>query len=332
MSATDPKPVVIDTDPGVDDALALLLALASPELSIEAITTVAGNVPIEATTRNALRTLAASGVSTPPRVHAGCDRPIRRDLVTAAHVHGEDGLGGAGKDLELAAASKTHAVDAIIEMVSRRPGEITLIALGPLTNIATAILRDPTTMALTREIIAMGGAIAHPGNVTAVAEYNFYADPEAAQIVVRSGIALTLAPLDATMQLRLPQAELECRTAVSDRPAAAFVSAILGRYFDFKETRSADPVCILHDPLAVALALDSTPIALESYQADVETDGKLTTGMLVVDRRERPALGGSQGRLTAPTRIDAPYLLDLFLDRVLGPGPGERAARATDPG
>ena len=319
MSAAEPKRVVIDTDPGVDDALALLLALASPELEIEAVTTVAGNAPIEATTRNALRTIAASGTPQPPRVFAGCERPLRRDLVSAAHVHGEDGLGDVLGAEQVGEAAAAHAVDAIIEIVSRWPGEITLIALGPLTNIATAIMRDPTTMALTREIIAMGGAVACPGNVTAVAEYNFYADPEAAQIVLRSGIPITLTPLDATMQVRLTERELKRRLAASDRPTAPFVSAIVGHYFNFKETREDEPVCILHDPLAVGLAIDPTLAEFENFAVDIETDGKLTTGMLVVDRRERPSEQQARDRVSAATQVAARRFLDLFLDRVLGP-------------
>jgi inosine-uridine nucleoside N-ribohydrolase len=322
MTQAEPKRVMIDTDPGVDDALALLLALASPELAIEAITTVAGNARIEATTRNALRTLAASGAARLPPVFVGCKRPLHRDLVSAAHVHGEDGLGETSGVEQVGEPASAHAADAMIEIVSRRPGEITLIALGPLTNLAMAILRDPTTMVLTREIIAMGGAVACPGNVTAVAEYNFYADPEAAQIVLRSGIPVTLAPLDATMQAPLSEQELNSRLAASARPAASFVRAIVGRYFKFKETRAAEPVCFLHDPLAVVLAIDRTFAEFETFEADIETAGKLTAGMLVADRRERPSGPGDRDRIAAAMRIDARRFLDLFLDRVLGPSPG----------
>jgi inosine-uridine nucleoside N-ribohydrolase len=332
VSALEPKQVVIDCDPGVDDALALLLALASPELLIEAVTAVAGNAAVQATARNALRVIAASGMADPPPVAAGCEQPLRRDLVTAAHVHGDDGLGDVLDSPPEGEPVAVHAVDMILETVSGNPDRITIVALGPLTNIATAILRDPATMTLCREIIAMGGAIRHPGNVTAVAEYNFYADPEAARIVVHSGLPVTLAPLDATMQVRLSRQELERRATASDRPAAGFVQAILGRYFEFQETDDED-VCVLHDPVAVGLAVDESWATIESFAADVETEGRLTAGMLVTDRRERPQGRTATGLVRAATHIEARRFLDLFLDRVLGSaGSGQGSKRGAQDG
>lgn len=318
MSLAEPKRVMIDTDPGVDDALALLLALASPELSIELVTTVAGNAPLDSTTLNALQALAASGAADVPPVAAGCDRPLRRDLITAPHVHGKDGLGAANPMEPVGAPIDIHAVDAIIETVSRSPGEITIIALGPLTNVATAILRDPATMALTREIIVMGGAIAHPGNVTAVAEYNFYADPEAARVVLRSDIPVLLTPLDATMQAMLTEAAADRALASSSRRAVPFVQAILRPYFERARARGGESACALHDPLAVGLAIDPGLARLEPVDVDVETDGKLTTGMLVADRRERSGPRRARSCIRAPLTVDAERFIALFLDRVLG--------------
>ena len=318
MSGAGPRRALIDADPGVDDALALLLALASPELKIEAVTVVAGNAPVRACARNALRTIAASGTSDPPPVALGCDRPLRRDLVTAPHVHGDDGLGDVvtAFDQGLRDPLNAHAVDVMLNAVSARPGEITIIALGPLTNLATAILRDPSTMALAREIVLMGGAVACPGNVTEVAEYNFFADPEAAQVVLSSGIAVALAPLDATTQAGLDRDELERRVRASARPCAGFVAAISERYFDFQETERGAAVCLLHDPVAVGLAMDRTLGRFVRLRGEVETDGKLTTGMLVADRRVRRT---GRENLAAAMELDARRFLDLFLDRVLGP-------------
>lgn len=284
---------------------------------MEAVTVVAGNAPVEKCARNALRTIAASGTLDPPPVAMGCERPLRRDLVTAPHVHGQDGLGDVATpfDKGLRDPLRVHAVDAILETVSARPGEITIVALGPLTNLATAILRDPSTMALTKEIVVMGGALACPGNVTEVAEYNFFADPEAAQVVLHSGVEVSLCPLDATSQALLERSELERRLRDSRRLSCGFVRAILPRYFAFAETRRGDAVCALHDPLAVGLAIDPTLARFDRFRCDVETDGKLTTGMLVADRRERPS---GQENVRAAMGLDVRRFLDLFLDRVLG--------------
>ena len=189
--------IIIDTDPGRDDAAAILLALASPELEVVGIVAVAGNVPLHHTARNALRVVDLSGRSDIP-VYLGCDRPIARKLVTSEHVHGQTGLDGYELP-EPTGVAREHGVEFVIETVmSAAPGTITLCQLGPLTNAGTALVKEPRIAGRVREIVLMGGACREFGNVTPAAEYNIYADPEAADIVLKSGIPITMAPLDVT--------------------------------------------------------------------------------------------------------------------------------------
>jgi purine nucleosidase len=190
-------PVLIDTDPGLDDALALFLACASPELDIKGIVTVAGNIGIEGVTRNALRVLAHLGREEIP-VIAGSPRPIERAPLAAADIHGEDGLGGVALPSSRARALEGDATDWMAQLLSEHPeGSVQVLALGPLTNLARLLGRHPGAARRLRGIIAMGGAVRERGNVTPFGEFNIVADPEAADIVLRSGIPVTLVPLDA---------------------------------------------------------------------------------------------------------------------------------------
>ncbi len=305
-------PVIIDTDPGIDDALALLYALASPELSVEAVTVVAGNVALEIGVRNALLTLEASGAKDLPPVAAGCDRPLRRPLIDASHVHGDDGLGGAADHEPALQPVAAHGVDVLLETLAARPGEVGVIALGPLTNLATALERDAAVVRQAREVVVMGGSMAAPGNVTPAAEYNFYADPEAAQAVLAAGLNLTVVGLDVTRFALLERERFERRTARSTHPAAKFAARVTQHYFDFNQSRRGISGCHLHDPLAVAVAADPTLVETRGYLAEVETEGRLTRGMLVADRRET----APEGLVRIATELDAQRFIDGFLDRV----------------
>jgi purine nucleosidase/pyrimidine-specific ribonucleoside hydrolase len=322
-----PRRVIFDTDPGIDDALALALALRSPELRVEAITTVCGNVNVELCTRNALLVLEALGAANPPPVARGADRPLQRPPVDASHVHGEDGLGGISAIVERggsprylsprAAAVGRHAVDLILDIVKRNPDEITLIAVGPLTNVALAIERDRAVMERLAELIVMGGSLSGIGNVTPAAEFNFYADPHAASQVLRAGLKTTLVGLDVTEKTLLRKANLEARLAKSKSPAARLVADISRQYFAVGEARSGFAACPLHDPLAVGVAIDSGFVRTEAFQADVETGGALTSGMLVADRRRNNAPSGLQGRIEVCVEVNAERFVQFFLDRVL---------------
>lgn len=309
------KPILIDTDPGVDDALALLLALASPELSIQAITIVGGNVGLEPCVRNALLTLEISGVPSPPPVAVGAAKPLVRDAVRADGVHGSDGLGGASKlyPKPTLAVECADAVKTITKTAERWPGELTLVALGPLTNVAAALAAAPETMKHVREIIAMGGSMSAGGNATPAAEFNFWADPHAAAAVVGSGLPVTLVGLDVTHQVFLTQRELERRVAESTRPAAHFALEAARYYMAHAERYRDQPGCYLHDPLAVGVALDPTLVETETFPVAVETDGSLTAGAVVADRRPWVE---ADGPVRIARRVDVDRFRSLFLDRL----------------
>jgi inosine-uridine nucleoside N-ribohydrolase len=319
--------VIFDTDPGIDDALALALALRSPELRIEAITTVSGNVNVDLCTRNALLVLEALAVESPPPVARGADRPLGRPPVDAVHVHGEDGLGGISTIVESGgspryrpprtAANSRHAVDLILDIVKDNPDEITLIAVGPLTNVALALQRDPAVMARLAELIIMGGSLSAIGNVTPAAEFNFYADPSAASQVLCAGLKTTLVGLDVTQKTLLWKGDLEARLVKSKSPPARLVADISKQYFAAAETHKGIAAYPLHDPLAVGVAIDPGFVRTEPFQADVETGGALTSGMLVADRRRSNASSGLQGRIEACVDVDAERFVEFFLDRVL---------------
>jgi inosine-uridine nucleoside N-ribohydrolase len=263
-------PTLIDTDPGIDDALALLLAWGTPALSVEWITTVAGNVPLDVATRNLARLLHLRRPRRAPRVAAGAAQPLGRPLVTATAYHGDDGLG----DLEDWPVAAGHAgdVDAatlIVQAAKEAAGALTLIALGPLTNVALALQTDAAAMAGIARVVAMGGAVDVAGNVTPSAEFNIHVDPEAAAHVLGAGLALDLVPLDATRQAVLPRADLEACAG----PLAARVAAFSAHGFRMDAARGTRGLT-LHDPLAVAVAADPTLVTWESVRLAVGSGGE----------------------------------------------------------
>ncbi len=322
-----PRKVIIDTDPGIDDALALLLALRSPELAVQAITTVSGNVPVHQCLRNALLTLEIAGPNTRLAVARGCERPLVREPVDASQVHGRDGLGDIdqirepdGRPRYPAAALapiEKHGVDVILETIASHPGEITIIALGPLTNLAVAFERDSGVMQQVDEIILMGGSLSGRGNVTPVAEFNFYADPHAAQRVIRSGVKTTVVGLDVTERTLLPRDAVASRSGQRDSRPARFVADICEKYFSVHEALYGAPDCTLHDPLAVGVAIDPSFVRTERLEADVETEGRLTSGMLIRDQRRRKTEPPGNSRVVGCVDVDARRFVDSFLARVL---------------
>ena len=322
-------PILIDTDPGIDDALAILLALGSPEVSVEAITTVAGNVEVDLATANAFRILDVArpwDIARPgrrPRVARGAAAPLAGPLVTAAHVHGDDGLGNVGRCLEpdgrprYPEPSRTlemlDGAALILETADRFAGRLVIVALGPLTNVALALQRDPARLAQAARIVVMGGAVAVPGNVTAAAEFNIHVDPEAAAAVLASGLPVELVPLDVTRQVVLTRSELAASLARHGGATARFVGDFTAHGFDF-ETRRGDGGMALHDPLAVGVAVDPSLVTLDPLHVAVECEGRLTRGMTVADRR--PHRPGPAPTCRAALDVDAPRFLRLFLERV----------------
>jgi len=316
-------PVLIDTDPGIDDALAILLALGSPEISVEAITTVAGNVEVDLGTANAFRVLDVARPHHRPRVARGAAGPLVGPLITAAHFHGDDGLGNLGRLREadgrprypepLHTLQMLDGADLILETADRFAGRLVVVALGPLTNVALALQRDRGRLAQAARIVVMGGAVAVPGNVTPAAEFNIHVDPEAASAVFASGLPVELVPLDVTRRVVLTAADLRAALARHGGPTARFIQDFTAHGFEF-ETQQGDGSMALHDPLAVGVALDQSLVTLEPLHLVVECEGRLTRGMTVADRRPRRT--GPAPTCRAALEVDAPRFLRLFLERV----------------
>lgn len=281
--AKAPRKIIIDTDPGQDDAFAILLALASPEeLEVLGVCAVAGNVPLALTERNARIICELAGRTDVP-VFAGCDRPLVRKLVTAEHVHGKTGLDGPVMDEPKMALDPRHAVDFIIETLRAEPaGTVTLCPLGPLTNIATAFQRAPDVVEKVREIVLMGGAYFEVGNITPAAEFNIYVDPEAADIVFRAGAPIVVMPLDVTHKVLTTRARVDAIRALGTR-----VGQVCADWADFFErfdvAKYGSEGGPLHDPCVVAYLLEPDLFSGRLVNVEIETGSELTLGMTVAD-------------------------------------------------
>jgi purine nucleosidase len=304
--------LLFDVDTGVDDALALLLGLGHPEADVVGIGTVAGNVEVDRCTENSLKVLRLVGRPDVP-VARGCDRPLVQPLHTAAYVHGNDGLGGSRLPLSGLAPTGEHAVDQLIRLAGSQPGEITLVAVGPLTNVAVALMRQPALPRLFKRVVVMGGAFAHPGNTSAVAEFNIAVDPEAARMVFEAGFPLTVVPLDATMQTLLDDGHL---ASLGDGLRAGFVRAITADYMALYARRRGRRAAAMHDPLATAIAIDpSLMTEAAELPVTVETGGTWTRGQTIADRRPgaREREDTLPGRATVCFTPDVGRFFDLFL-------------------
>ena len=269
--ALEPIRAILDVDTGVDDAMAIALAVAAPTIDLIAVTTVAGNVGIEHTTPNTLRVLDFVGARHIP-VYRGMSRPMDRPLHDAAHVHGNDGLGGADFPQSTRTVEPISAPQFLIDAARKEPGALTFIFVGPLTNLAVATALEPELPRLVKRLVIMGGAFRVPGNTTQSAEFNIFADPEAAAQVLAAGFDATWVGLDVTMQARLTRAEwdaLEHETA----PNAQVVYKAGAQMFHRGRAFNA-----LHDPLAVAVAADPTFVDAPEELVEIETGGKWTGG------------------------------------------------------
>jgi inosine-uridine nucleoside N-ribohydrolase len=279
--AAQPRRIIIDTDPGVDDAFALLFALRSPELKVEAITVVAGNVPADVGLPNALRMAEIAGHSDVP-VALGTKAPLLRKLVTAYYAHGENGLGGVAFPEARKKPAADFAPDLIRRLVRQYPREVAIIPIGPLTNVALALQADPGLAPLIKEIVLMGGSLSG-GNTTPAAEFNIYADPEAARVVFHSGAPLTMVGLDVTRKATLTEEHtqaLERSKTPWSQAAARLARAGLERA---KARGFRGPA--MHDGLAVVAFLDRSVVKLEPLYVDIETSGELTAGETLGYRR-----------------------------------------------
>ena len=284
------RKIIIDTDPGQDDALAILLALGSPELDVLGITCVAGNVPLPLTIRNAQLVCELAG-RRDIKIFAGCGRPMVRDLVTAEAVHGQTGLDGPDWDEPTMGVQDMHAVDWLVEvLMAADDGEITLCPVGPITNVAMAMVREPRIIPKIAEIVTMGGGFFVGGNTTPVAEFNVYVDPHAADVMYRSGVPIVTMPLDVTHKALVSPEWIESVRAiggdVGDKTAAML--SFYGRYDIERYNERGGP---LHDPATIAYLLNPDLYGGKDVFVEVETHSELTMGMTVVDywnRWERP--------------------------------------------
>jgi inosine-uridine nucleoside N-ribohydrolase len=301
------QPIVLDCDPGHDDALAILLAAADPALELVAITTVAGNQSLDKTTLNARRMCSVAGIRGVP-IAAGCDRPLVRDRIASPQIHGESGLDGPAFGTPTIPLDPRHAVDVILEASGAHDG-LVLVPTGPLTNVATALARDPGLARRLRRIVLMGGAIGL-GNVTPAAEFNIAADPEAARAVFESGVPITMVPLESTHQALATPRVIE-RIAELDFPLAHLCVELLGffaetylRVFGFESPA-------IHDPCALAWLIDPSIVPTQPMHVDIETRAEFSGGRTLCD------LYGITGR-QANAEVGTGLEVDRFWELLIG--------------
>jgi purine nucleosidase len=305
--------IIIDTDPGIDDAVAILIALAAPEaLEVLGIVAVAGNLPLALTERNARRVCELAGRADIP-VYAGCARPMLRPLATAERIHGAT----AGDRLLLPeptmAPRPEHGVDYLIESVrGEEAGAITLCALGPLTNIAMTLVKAPEVAGRIAELVIMGGACFELGNVTPAAEFNIYVDPHAAAIVLASGIPITMMPLDVTHQLLTTPPRRAALRALGNRCGRA-AAALLASFEKKRRSKVGTPARALHDPAVIAYLLRPTLFNGREVNVAIETESPLTIGMTVADWW---GVTGRRPNVRLMNTVDAAGFYDLLMEKV----------------
>ena len=305
------RQIIIDTDPGHDDAFAILLALASPrELEVLGITTVAGNVPLEKTTYNALRLRELARAPHIP-VYRGCARPLVNRLVTAEYVHGESGLDGPDLPPPGADVESAHAVDYLVETLRSASEPITICLLGPLTNMAMAIIKSPDVIDHIAEFVIMGGSFHAGGNITPAAEFNIYVDPHAAQVVFESGVPMTVMPLDVTHQAQATPVRIEPLRSLGTAVGVAVTQMIeFVERFDVSHGFEGFP---LHDPTVIAYLIDPTMFEMRPGRISVALASGVSHGMTVADWRMGD---GSAANADVALRLDADRYLGLIADRL----------------
>ena len=311
------RPVLIDTDTGVDDALALILALRSRELSVKAITTVAGNVEVGKCTRNALAILHLLGVADKPAVSEGAQKPLCRPLFRAPEVHGTDGLGNARRYILASSTPRKceqSAAKTIVDHCRSFGNKLVIVALGPLTNLALAWKKNPEAMMKVGRIISMGGAFRVPGNTGPVAEFNYYVDPEAAHLLLNSGLRITIVPLDVTEQIVLMRKELEYRAARRAGRVAKAILRFTKSYMKYHEMTEGFNGGYLHDPLAVAVAIQPDLVQTTRVHVDIETLGRYTRGMSLADFKNKLKRG--KPTVEVASKVDRERFLRLFHERI----------------
>ncbi|NPV56563.1 MAG: nucleoside hydrolase [Anaerolineae bacterium] len=305
------KRILIDADPGIDDALAILLALASPELNLEGITIVPGNCSSQDGSRNARKVLQLAGASQIP-VARGVERPLVQPLVIASETHGPTGLGYAKTPEPTQAEDARHGVDFLIEQAMSAPGEYTLVAIGPLTNLALALRREPRLATAFAQVIHMGGAIHTSGNVTPQAEFNVWCDPHATHMVYHAGLPLTVVPLDVTYQCVLMQKHVDHLLQFKS-PVSRFIAGTTRFYIEFHNEYQDIDGCIINDPLALALAFAPELVTCQEIFVDVDIAGGVSMGKTFGYFYK---MGQGAPNAQVALAVKPEVFLDLFVDRM----------------
>jgi purine nucleosidase len=310
---TKPLPIIIDTDPGQDDAVAILLALASPEFEVLGVTAVAGNVPLALTEVNARKICELAG-RPDIKVYAGAIRPLLRPLVTAEHVHGRTGLDGPVLPDPTMSLQKQHAADFIIEtLMTSEAGTVTLCVLGPMTNIALALIREPRIASRIKRIVAMGGGFFEGGNITPAAEFNIYVDPHAARAVFEADIPITLVPLDCTHQALTTTPRIEKFRAMKNKSGPA-IAAMMDFFERFDEQKYGTDGGPLHDPCVMAWLLKPELFQSRHVNVAIECESELTMGMTIVDWWK---VTDRKPNATVCRSVDAEGFFNLLTERIV---------------
>ena len=318
------RPFIIDTDGGVDDALAIMIAVRSPEVDLQAITTVAGNVAVDQATQNVFTVLDVLGAS-PCEVASGAHVPILRDLPAPGDIHGSDGLGELARfvddgkpryPLPTPTPSDRNAVEVLLSGARKFGPDLTIVSIGPLTNIALAVRADPVAMASVGRMVTMGGAATIPGNMSPVAEYNMWADPEGASIAFEGMSSTTLVGLDVTNSTPLTRGHVNAMATEHPSKITRFARDITDFYMNFYHTHEGFDGCYLHDPLALSVAIDPSLVVTESLEVWVETRGEYTSGMVVADRRARRN-ANPEKTIDVALEVDTERMLRDYLSRLI---------------
>ncbi len=305
------KRIILDTDPGIDDSLAILLALASPEISLEGLSVVHGNSSTEQGTINALSVLELAKASHIP-VYQGCDLPLVQPSLLAPETHGEQGIGYAKLPAPLGQPKGQKGSDYLVEKIMSSPGEITLVAIGPLTNIALAIRQEPRIVENVKEVFIMGGAIRHEGNTTPLSEFNTYVDPHAAHIVFHSGMPITLTPLDVTYQCIFLKDDLN-RLLKIDSPITKFIADATRFYMEFHDEYQSIEGCVINDPMTLALTFMPEICDYQELYVDVDLSGGVSMGNTFADfykMTKKPA------NMKVALGVRPRDFMELFLERM----------------
>ena len=305
------KHIILDTDPGIDDSLAILLALASPEISLEGLSVVHGNSSTTQGTINALSVLELAKASHIP-VHKGCELPLVQPSLIAAETHGAKGIGYAKLPAPKARPQVQHGSDFLIEGIMSKPGEVTLVCIGPLTNVAMAIRKEPRIVENVKEVLIMGGAIRHEGNTTPLAEFNTFVDPHAAHIVYHSGMPITLTPLDVTYQCIFLPDDLN-RLLKIDSPITKFIADATRFYMEFHDEYQKIEGCVINDPLTMALTFIPELCDYQELYVDVDLSGGVSMGKTFADFYQ---VTGKPANMKVALGVRPRDFMELFLERM----------------